>query len=94
MTSTQLPNLRRGFPPDIRKPVQNSEPCRKDHELVCPNLRDPDFIISPSIMVSPIFSAPLWQSWTIFSIIFYAWEGAVFPPKARLAEPIGSPGES
>jgi len=55
MTSTQLPDLQRGFPPDISKPVQNGDPCRQGHELFRPNLKDLDFVISPSTMINAIF---------------------------------------
>src|SRR5258708_3757750 len=57
MTSTQLPDLQRGFAPDISKPVQNGEPCRQGHELFRPNMRDKDFVISPSTMINTIFCA-------------------------------------
>ena len=55
MTSTQLPDLQRGFAPDISKPVHNGEPCRQGHELLRPNLRGIGFVISPSTMISAIF---------------------------------------
>jgi hypothetical protein len=53
MTCTQLPDLQRGFPPAISKPVLN-EPCRQSHEMFGPTLRDIDFAIFPSNMINAI----------------------------------------
>src|SRR5260370_13121267 len=72
MRSTQLPDLQRGFPPDISKPVQNGEPCRQGHESLRPNLRGIVFAIFPSTMINAAVSATLWQFWITFSTFILA----------------------
>ena len=48
-------HLQRGSPHDVSHPADNGNPCRQGHELFRPNLRDIDFVISPSTMIKAIF---------------------------------------
>ena len=65
MTRTQ-PAAR--IPARRRHPADNGNPCRQGHELFRPNLRDIDFVISPSIMINAIFLRFMAALYNLFNI--------------------------